>query len=87
MNALRNILKNKEVFTNEKTIEERRIKYQSVRYLVQGFLEVAIDEESTETSFTTKESAYMAFVAYCNFFRLTGTNQGCLRQIYEQTRN
>ncbi len=70
MNALRNILKNKEIFTNDKTIEERRVKYQSVLDPVQGFLEIAIDKESTETSFTTKEAAYMAFVVYCKIHRL-----------------
>jgi P4 family phage/plasmid primase-like protien len=70
MNALRNILKNKEIFTNDKTIEERRIKYQSAVDPVQGFLDVAIDKESTETCCTTKAAAYMTFVEYCKVHRL-----------------
>jgi putative DNA primase/helicase len=70
MNALRNILKNKEIFTNDKTIEERRIKYQSAIDPVKSFLEVAIDKESTEASFMTKAAAYVAFVEYCKIYRL-----------------
>jgi hypothetical protein len=33
-------------------------------------LEIVIDKESTETSFTTKEAAYVAFVEYCKIYRL-----------------
>ena len=70
MNVLRNILKYKEIFTKDKTIEERRIKYQSAVDPVQGFLEVAIDKESTETDYTTKADAYLAVVEYCKNHRL-----------------
>jgi P4 family phage/plasmid primase-like protien len=71
MNGLRNILMNKGIFTNDKTFEERRTKYQSVLDPVQGFLNTAIDKESRETDRTSKDNTYLAFVKHCEIYRLT----------------
>jgi P4 family phage/plasmid primase-like protien len=70
MNALRNILKNKGIFTSDKTIEERRVKYQSALDPVQSFLDTTIDKGSTETDSTTKAAAYVAFVELCKRQRM-----------------
>lgn len=65
MIALRNILKNKGIHLNEKTIEERRIKNEIATDPVKSFLDDAIDEESVETDWITKGDFYDAYVKFC----------------------
>jgi hypothetical protein len=46
MITLRRILKNKELYVHEKTIEERRIKYQRTVVPIPSFLDKAISRDS-----------------------------------------
>ena len=56
MIALRRILKNnKGVFVNEKTINERREKYELVLDPIGSFIEQAVAEDSTESDRVTKD--------------------------------
>jgi len=61
MIALRNMLKNKRIFINEKTIQDRREKYELVSRPVECFKKDAIAEDSTEFDNTTKEDLYRAY--------------------------
>ena len=58
MIALRRIIRNKELYINEKTIEERRRKYERNVNPVKAFLEEAIAEDSTaDTEISKKKLA------------------------------
>jgi hypothetical protein len=70
MYALRGILKNKRIFINEKTMRERRQKYEMAANPVAVFLRIAMDPESTETDATTKETAYLAYQKFCKHYKL-----------------
>jgi|SRR5919112_5287625 hypothetical protein len=61
MIALRNILKKKKIFLNEKTIQERREKYELVSRPIECFKNDVIAEDSTESDYTTKEDLYRAY--------------------------
>ena len=56
MVALRNVLKNKRIFVNEKTIQERRIKYELASKPIECFKQDAIAEDSTEYDRTFRDS-------------------------------
>jgi hypothetical protein len=58
MVALRNVLKNKQIFVNEKTIHERRIKYELASKPIECFKQDGIAEDSTEYDRTLKETLY-----------------------------
>ncbi len=71
MNALRGILKNKRIFMNEKTSQQRRTRYEMAANPIQAFIDEAIMEESKEISDTvTKEDTYQAFLLFCKEKRL-----------------
>ena len=55
MIALRRILKNKELYVHEKTIEEKRVKYQMTVDPIQSFLDKAVSPDSTESDMEEKE--------------------------------
>jgi hypothetical protein len=61
MIALRNILKNKRIFVNEKTIQQRREKYELASRPIECFKKDTIAEDSTESDKTTKEDLYRAY--------------------------
>jgi putative DNA primase/helicase len=65
MTALRRILKNKELYVNEKTIEEKRVKYQMTVDPIQAFLDKAISLDSTESDMEEKEVFYRAYNRFC----------------------
>jgi P4 family phage/plasmid primase-like protien len=64
MNALRSILRRNGLYLNEKTIEERREKYEKAVNPIRAFLDEAIDE-STVGDIVTKDDMYDAYVKYC----------------------
>ncbi len=64
MTALRKILKSKELYVNEKTIEERRAKYERAAYPIKSFIDEAIAEDSRVDDFIAKEDLYEAYVTY-----------------------
>ena len=70
MFALRRILKEKRIFLTEKTIESRRQKYDMAVNPVKAFLDIAIDEESTESHMITKAALHEAYKYFCNKHKL-----------------
>lgn len=65
MIALRRIIKNKELYVHEKTIEEKRIKYQMTVDPIQSFLDKAVSPDSTESDIEEKEIFYRAYKRFC----------------------
>jgi phage/plasmid-associated DNA primase len=70
MVALKNVLKNKKIFLNEKTIQERREKYELVSRPIECFKKDAIAEDSTESDRTTKEDLYRAYEIFAKTNKL-----------------
>jgi P4 family phage/plasmid primase-like protien len=68
---LRRILKNGELYVNEKTIEEKRARYERAVNPIKAFLEEAlVEEELTEADEENKEHIYKAYVMYCDKYSL-----------------
>ena len=70
MKALRTILKNKRIYVNDKTIQQRREKYQIALDPVKMFLNDAVAEDSTEFDSITKEEFYYAYPIFCKSHNL-----------------
>ncbi|HEY7570221.1 MAG TPA: phage/plasmid primase, P4 family [Nitrososphaeraceae archaeon] len=71
MIALRRILKiNRGIFMNEKTIHERREKYEVVLDPVGSFVDLAIAKDSIETDRVIKDDLYRAYRRFCKEKRL-----------------
>ena len=71
MIALRRILKNNRgIFVNEKTIRERREKYELALNPIGSFLEQAVAEDSTESDKVIKDDLYRAYARFCKEKRL-----------------
>jgi phage/plasmid-associated DNA primase len=70
MKGLRTIRRTKNLYVNEKTIEEKRIKYERAINPIRAFLNEAISEESTEASYVPKTHLYGVYIQYCNEFSL-----------------
>ena len=68
---LRHIQKNKELYVNEKTTEQKRAKYERAVNPIKAFLEEALaEEELTETDEEKKEDVYKAYEMYCEKYSL-----------------
>jgi putative DNA primase/helicase len=65
MIALRRILHNKGIYLNEKTIQERRDKYEMASNPIGSFIEQMVARDCTEDDKTPKEEFYRAYVLYC----------------------
>jgi phage/plasmid-associated DNA primase len=78
MKALRNIRQNGEIYVNEKTIEERRLKYLRAHDSVKAFLEETIDwEKSTESEsdhYVSKSDLHLVYSIYCSIHRIPVEN-------------
>ena len=70
MTALRRIRKTQDVYVNEKTIEEKRMKYQRAHNPVNAFLEEVVNEESTEDNYISKVDLYIVYIIYCGKYSL-----------------
>lgn len=70
MIALRNILKNKRIYLNQKTIEERRTKYERSANPTKSFIAEALAEDALESDCVTKEALYVAYYRFCNKHQL-----------------
>ena len=66
MHALRRIIKTNELYVNEKTIDQKRLKYERMVNPIKSFKDEVIAEDSTEDSHVSKEVFYDAYVKYCN---------------------
>jgi hypothetical protein len=65
MIALRNILHNKSIFVNEKTIQGRREKYEMATNPIGSFIKIAVAEDSIASDQTTKDQYYQTLANYC----------------------
>jgi P4 family phage/plasmid primase-like protien len=65
MTALRRVLKRGRVFVNEKTIQQRREKYELATNPVMWFIKDAITEDSVESDKTTKDQLFHAYRRFC----------------------
>ena len=76
MRALRRIRRDKEIYVNEKTIEEKRLKYERTVNPIKSFLEEAISSEDSEESsqlldyLILKEELHQAYEKYCKKYML-----------------
>ena len=72
MIALRRIRKNQDVYVSEKTIEERRLKYNRAHNPIKAFIEDTVDEESTETedNYISKVDFHIVYLIYCGKYGL-----------------
>ena len=70
MKALRRILKDKRLFLNEKTIEERMLKHQRAVNPVKSFIDEAVAEDSIMSDHIIKSEIYDAFLKYCNNYSI-----------------
>lgn len=68
---LRHIQKNRELYVNEKTTEQKRAKYERAVNPIKAFLEEALaEDELTETDEEKKEDVYKAYEMYCEKYSL-----------------
>jgi putative DNA primase/helicase len=70
MIALRNVLKNSGIYINERTIDERRRKYERSVNPVKAFLEEALAEDAIESDWVIKETLYQAYKRFCKKYQL-----------------
>jgi P4 family phage/plasmid primase-like protien len=78
MMALRLIRHNQDIYVNEKTIEEKRLKYLRAHNSVKAFMEETIDwEKSTENEnehYIPKSDLHLTYNIYCQMYRLPVDN-------------
>ena len=75
MNALRQIRQNKDIYVNEKTIEERRLKYLRAHNSIRAFMEEVIDwESSNEDDYVSKVDLHLIYSIYCSIYRIPVEN-------------
>ncbi|TVP40183.1 phage/plasmid primase, P4 family [Candidatus Nitrosocosmicus arcticus] len=70
MIALRTLLNRNGLYLNEKTIEERREKYEKAVDPIRAFYEEAVLQESVVSDKVTKDDMYDAYVKYCNKYKI-----------------
>jgi P4 family phage/plasmid primase-like protien len=70
MIALRRIRKTKDIYVNDKTIEEKRLKYERTVYPIKTFIDEAVAEDSTADYYVTKEQLFEAYTKYCQKYAL-----------------
>jgi len=70
MESLRTIRQMQEVYVNEKTILERRLRYTRATDSIKAFIDETIDAESTESDYIPKFDLYYMYCVYCKEYRL-----------------
>jgi phage/plasmid-associated DNA primase len=58
-------LNQKRIFINEKTIEQRRDRYETAANPIEAFLREAVAEDSVVTDTVVKEVLYQAYLRFC----------------------
>jgi putative DNA primase/helicase len=66
MRALRRIRKTKQLYVNERSVQERQEKYERATNPVRAFIKEAISEESTESHVCPKAYIYGMYNLYCS---------------------
>jgi len=70
MRSLRRIKRDREIYVNEKTIEEKRLKYERTVNPIKCFLEEAIAEDSRVEDKIQKEHFHQGYEKYCTKYML-----------------
>jgi len=65
MIALRRVLRDNNIRSNEKTIEQRRLKYELISNPVAVFIEEAFEPGSLSDDYTGRDSCYNAYKLFC----------------------
>ena len=84
MMALKRIIKNKAISIPQKSIEQRRIRYEMAADPIGGFLEEAIDEDSDEDDRTTKDVMYAAYLEFCKMYELNGGTKDAFSKLMKK---
>lgn len=66
MIALRTLLKNKQIYVNNKTIEDKRLKHEISSQPIKAFLDEVVDETSTSDEIITKADLHGFYIMFCN---------------------
>lgn len=67
---LRRIRHTQQIYVNEKTIEDRRAKYERAVNPTKAFLGEAVAEDSKADAEISKKDVYIAYVNYCKKYAL-----------------
>ncbi len=78
MHALRTLLKNKGIYLNEKTVEERRLKHEMVVNPVKSFVDNAFEKDFVSDDYVTKSDMYEAYRLFCKEYSLAPKSIGAL---------
>jgi putative DNA primase/helicase len=78
MKHLKRVLKNKEIYVNARTIEERRAKYQLAADPLSAFVDVAIDQTPENLHNTLKNVMYLAYSEFCARNKVNVINKDAL---------
>jgi phage/plasmid-associated DNA primase len=70
MAELRRIRHMKEIYVNEKTIEEKRLKYERAVHPIKAFFEEAVAEDSKADTKISKSEFHKAYLKYCKKYAL-----------------
>jgi putative DNA primase/helicase len=70
MAELRRIRRTKEVYVNEKTIEEKRAKYERAVHPIKAFFDEAVAEDSQADAQISKSEFHKAYLKYCKKYAL-----------------
>jgi P4 family phage/plasmid primase-like protien len=84
MSALRRIIKNKAISIPQRTIEQRRVRYEMAVDPIRGFLDTAIDEDSDDDDTTTKEVMYAAYLEFCKMYELNGGTKDAFSKLMKK---
>lgn len=74
MIALKRILKNKTLYLNLKTIQEKKERHELMSNSVKFFIDEAISEEYSERDWITKIDLYSAYEKFCKFNNISPEN-------------
>jgi putative DNA primase/helicase len=79
MVALRRVLQRGRITMNQKTIAQRRSKYEMISNPVKCFVETAFEQDSLETSdFTTKDMVFKAYQLFCKENKIAAVSKEAL---------
>ena len=70
MDILRRVLKRGKIHVNDKSIQQRREKYQLARDPISEFQKAAFAEDSIENDWVTKDQLYQTYKRFCNSKKL-----------------
>ena len=84
MYVLRRLLSCNRIYTEEKTIEERRESYTRAANPVEALLEDVVAEDSVVTDAVTKERFYQAYLRFCKKYNLAVLSKESLSKVLKK---